>query len=52
MHVSSGLPHMLTFNQRGWGNEPVVVLGKIRSLVTVNMAVFSQKNRCDKFDRQ
>src|SRR5665213_4438911 len=39
MQVSSGLPHMLTSNQRGRGNEPVVVLGRIRSFVAVNMAL-------------
>src|SRR5690348_7218787 len=38
MHVSSGRPHMLTSNQRGRGNDPVVVLGRIRSAVAVNMA--------------
>src|SRR6185503_20903181 len=37
MQVSSGRPHMLTSNQRGRGKEPVVVLGRIRSLVAVNM---------------
>src|SRR3982751_6067909 len=38
MHVSSGRPHMLTSNQRGRGNDPVVVLGKIKSAVAVNIA--------------
>src|SRR5260221_2168024 len=37
MQVSSGRPSMLTSNQRGRGNEPVTVLGRIRSAVTVNM---------------
>src|SRR6185437_6384430 len=37
MQVSRGRPHMLTSNQRGRGKEPVVVLGRIRSLVAVNM---------------
>src|SRR6185312_15366285 len=37
MQVSSGRPHMLTSNQRGRGKEPVVVLGRIRSFVAVNM---------------
>jgi hypothetical protein len=36
MHVSSGLAHMLMSNHRGRGHEPVTVLGRIRSLVTVN----------------
>ena len=36
MQVSSGLPHMLVSNQRGRGHEPVTVLGRIRSRVTVN----------------
>ncbi len=35
MHVSSGFAHMLTSNQRGRGHEPVTVLGRIRSFVTV-----------------
>ncbi len=35
MHESSGRPHMLTSNQRGRGQEPVIVLGSIRSFVTV-----------------
>src|SRR3954454_20969739 len=38
MHVSSGRPHMLTSNQRGRGKDPVVVLGKIKSAVAVNIA--------------
>src|SRR5664279_1809061 len=38
MQVSSGRPHMLTSNQRGRGNDPVTVLGRIRSAVAVNMA--------------
>src|SRR5437764_11863856 len=37
MQVSSGRPHMLTSNQRGRGNEPVTVLGRIISAVAVNM---------------
>src|ERR1700674_5749895 len=37
MQVSSGRPHMLTSNQRGRGNEPVTVLGRIRLAVAVNM---------------
>src|SRR5580693_2581612 len=37
MHVSNGRPHMLTSNQRGRGNEPVVVLGKVSPAVAVNM---------------
>ena len=37
MQVSSGLPHMLTSNQRGRGQEPVIVLGSIRLAVTVNI---------------
>src|SRR5215470_9487929 len=37
MQVSSGRPHRLTSNQRGRGNEPVTVLGRIRSAVAVNM---------------
>jgi hypothetical protein len=28
---------MLTSNQRGRGNDPVVVLGRIKSAVAVNM---------------
>jgi hypothetical protein len=28
---------MLTSNQRGRGQEPVTVLGRVRSLVAVNM---------------
>src|SRR5688572_8250427 len=36
MQVSSGLPHMLASNQRGRGQEPVTVLGRTRSRVTVN----------------
>jgi hypothetical protein len=39
MQVSSGRPHMLTSNQCGRGKEPVVVLGRMRSLVAVNMSV-------------
>src|ERR1700722_2212226 len=39
MQVSSGRPHMLTSNQRGRGNEPVVVLGRIRSAVAGNILV-------------
>ena len=30
MQVSSGLPHMLTSNQRGRGHEPVTVPGRVR----------------------
>ena len=45
MHVSRGLPHMLTSNQRGRGKEPVVVLGRSKSLVAVNMAKTSQEKR-------
>src|SRR2546422_6848101 len=37
MQVSSGRPHMLTSNQRGRGNDPVTVLGRIISAVAVNM---------------
>src|SRR6266480_3076309 len=37
MQVSSGRPHILTSNQRGRGNEPVTVLGRIRLAVAVNM---------------
>src|SRR2546425_2123740 len=37
MQVSSGRPHMLTSNQRGRGNEPVTVLGRIRLAVAVNI---------------
>src|SRR6267142_786931 len=37
MQVSSGRPHMLTSNQRGRGQEPVTVLGRVRFLVAVNM---------------
>src|ERR1022692_4818874 len=32
-----GRPHILTSNQRGRGKDPVVVLGRIRSAVAVNM---------------
>jgi hypothetical protein len=39
MHVSSGLPHMHTSNHRGRGNDPVVVLGSIKSFVAVSMNV-------------
>ena len=39
MQVSSGRPHMLTSNQRGRGNDPVVVLGSISPSVAVNIAV-------------
>jgi hypothetical protein len=31
-------PHMATSYQRGRGNDPVVVLGRIRSAVAVNMS--------------
>ncbi len=37
MHVSNGFPHMLTSNQRGRGQEPVTVVGNIRSAVAVNI---------------
>ena len=37
MQVSSGLPHMLTSNQRGRGQEPVTVLGRMRDEVAVNI---------------
>ena len=37
MHVSNGLPHMLTSNQRGRGHEPVTVVGNIRLAVAVNI---------------
>jgi hypothetical protein len=37
MQVSSGRPHILTSNQRGLGNDPVTVLGRIRSAVAVNI---------------
>ena len=40
MHVSSGSPHMLTSNHRGRGQDPVTVLGRIRSAVAVNMDAF------------
>src|SRR6184192_1290548 len=36
MHVSSGLPHVPTSNHRGRGQEPVTVLGKMTSFVSVN----------------
>src|SRR5687767_6745373 len=39
MQVSSGRPHMLTSNQRGLGQEPVTVAGRIRSAVAVNMTL-------------
>jgi hypothetical protein len=39
MQVSRGRPQRLTSNQRGRGQEPVIVLGNIKSAVTVNMAV-------------
>src|SRR5215472_11466917 len=38
MQVSSGRPHILTSHQRGRGKEPVVVLGRIKLAVAVNMA--------------
>src|SRR4051794_26124894 len=38
MHVSRPRPHMLTSNQRGRGNDPVTVLGRIRPEVEVNIA--------------
>src|SRR5882762_3100322 len=47
MHVSSGRPSMLMSNQRGRGNEPVVVLGRIRSAVAVNISASSQKLQFD-----
>src|SRR5271157_90981 len=37
MQVSSGRPHMLSSNQRGRGQEPVTVQGRILSAVIVNM---------------
>src|ERR1039458_6123648 len=37
MQVSSGRPHILTSNQRGRGNDPVTVLGRIKLAVAVNM---------------
>src|SRR5215475_2106438 len=37
MQVSRGLPHMLTSNHRGRGNDPVVVLGRVRLAVAVSM---------------
>src|SRR5579859_268070 len=37
MQVSRGRPHMLTSYQRGRGKDPVVVLGKIKLAVAVNM---------------
>src|SRR5262245_52227141 len=37
MQVSSGRPHMQTSNQRGRGKDPVVVLGRIRWAVAVNI---------------
>ena len=37
MQVSSGRPHMLTSNQRGRGQEPVTVQGRMVLAVTVNM---------------
>src|SRR5690348_1232103 len=42
MQVSSGRPHMHTSNQRGRGYEPVIVLGRIRLAVAVNMAKTSR----------
>ncbi len=39
MQVSSGLPHMLSSNQRGRGQEPVIVLGSMRFAVTVNIGL-------------
>src|SRR5688572_19402246 len=38
MQLSSGRPHMLMSNQRGRGHDPVTVVGRIRSLVTVSIA--------------
>ena len=35
MQVSSGRAHMLRSNHLGRGQEPVTVLGRIKSLVTV-----------------
>jgi hypothetical protein len=37
MQVSIGFPHMLTSNQRGRGQEPVTVLGRVSFAVAVNM---------------
>ena len=45
MHVSSGRPHMLVSNQRGRGQEPVTVLGSIRSRVTVKGMADSLRHR-------
>ena len=42
MQVSNDLPHMLTSNQRGRGQEPVTVEGSIISAVTVNMRTTSK----------
>src|ERR1700730_2508302 len=47
MHVSSGRPHILTSNQRGRGNDPVTVLGRIRSAVAVNMGFLQPALYCD-----
>src|SRR5579872_5390700 len=43
MQVSRGRPHMLTSNQRGRGNEPVTVLGSIRSAVAVNIGLLLRR---------
>src|ERR1039458_4674235 len=43
MQVSSGRPHILTSNQRGRGNDPVTVLGRIRLAVAVNMGFSYQE---------
>src|SRR5208283_246391 len=44
MQVSRGRPHMLTSNQRGRGNDPVVVLGRIRLAVAVNMSPSGERS--------
>jgi len=43
--VSSGRPHMLTSYQGGRGNDPVVVLGKIRLAVAVNTGFLQATSR-------
>jgi hypothetical protein len=37
MQVSKGLPRMLTSNHRGRGQDPVTVLGSMKSWVTVDI---------------
>ena len=39
MHESKGRPHMLSSNQRGRGQEPVMVQGRMVLAVTVNMVL-------------